>query len=798
MFSLHCLLPLLAVSAASVRGTQTRAATQPGKSVPVPLYSYFNNKSFGTYPGEAAFDPINGSYPATSVALDGSYTSTGTGVVYDFPGYRGPEKLDNVICEGQTITVPTAEYFSASILVSSDVELETVSGNVTYTYSDNTTSLSELRSLPWFAFLTINRGEIIFPYRYTNHSTNWNTSHIFEYTGALESGKSLSSITLPTTTNTTTGRLHIFAISLWKGSSVAVQSIRPTQKWTGNGTQVVELTINNAGTECISGHGLKASISAPGVETIDYGSIKRLCPGDQKTINVGVTGQSNGSATVLIETGHHKAEYRFEDVEIGLTDFTSELDSLAKHESPDWFNDAKYGIFIHWGPYSVPGWGNSSPHESYAEWFWWYSTHHPEADASDFYHYRLRTFGPDWNYDDSFANYTASEFDPKEWVDLFADAGAKYFVLTTKHHDGFANFDTGASTNRSSLYYGPHRDILGELFSAAEKYHPSLRRGTYFSLPEWFNPDFGPYGFAQLDTASSTTWPGILATNPYTNLTEPYTGRVPIDDFITDLMVPQMEALAYNYSTDIMWCDCGAANGTASFAANWWNYARSQENRQVTINSRCGLAHAADFDTPEYTTFSSAQRRKWESNQGMDPYSYGYNRATPSYAYMNASTIITTLIDMVSKNGNLLLDIGPRADGSIHATEVTNLRKAGKWIHAHEEAIFGTNYWFIRTEIEDKGIQFTQTDDAFYIIYLVDPLQDAREHDSDSNLVTLTIDAPIPILHGDKLTTVGINTTAKTTLDWKKTEDDTLKISVPKKVLEDEMYAWVFKVEYCA
>lgn len=256
------------------------------------------------------------------------------------------------------------------MLVASDVELETVSGNITYVYLDNTTSTSELRSLPWFAFLTINRGEIIFPYRYTSNGTNHNTSHIFEYTGALDAGKTLSSIILPSTTNTTTGRLHVFAISLWQGSSVQVQSIRPTQKWVGNGTQVVEVTVNNAGSKCISGQGFNVSISASGVQTVSGGFIRRLCPGDQKRINVGVVGKTNGTATVILDDGLLEQEMSFNNIQLGLADYTSESQSLSLHESPDWFDDAKFGIFIHWGPFSVTGWGNSSPWESYAEWFW--------------------------------------------------------------------------------------------------------------------------------------------------------------------------------------------------------------------------------------------------------------------------------------------------------------------------------------------------------------------------------------------------------------------------------------------
>lgn len=342
-------------------------------STAVSLKPYFNNKAFGSYAGAAAFDALNQSYPNPAiVSISGTYTSTQTGIVYEFPGDTAPLMPDNVICKGQTILVPADRYFSASMLVSSDVELSTVSGNVTYAYADNLTLVSELRSLPWFAFLTINRGEIIFPYRYTANGTNFNTSHIFEYTAALDPSKPLRSITLPVTTNITTGRLHVFSLSLWKAStpSVQVQFVRPTRKWTEMGNQVIEITINNSGWECISAPGLTFSLAMDGVESVEPGHVKRLCPGDQKRIDVGVNGVSNGTATVLMDDGRSVHQQSFSNISVGLTEWTSDLASLSQHESPQWFDDAKFGIFIHWGPYSVPGWGNSTPWESYAEWFW--------------------------------------------------------------------------------------------------------------------------------------------------------------------------------------------------------------------------------------------------------------------------------------------------------------------------------------------------------------------------------------------------------------------------------------------
>ncbi|KAK8058476.1 tissue alpha-l-fucosidase protein [Apiospora phragmitis] len=756
------------------------------------LGSFYNNKAFGTYPGEAAFDALNQSYPSPGFGVP-YYTSKDTEILYSFPGYTGPDRPDNVICSNQTIPVPPGSYFSASFLAAADVDQATVTADVVFTYADNTTSLYELRVLNFYEFLTINRGEIVFPSRFTSNGSNFNTSHIFERTSALSVGKKLVSITLPTTTNATAGRQHIFAISLWQGASLGVQSVRPTQKWleSGSSTQVVEVTVNNAGTECVTGGETVLSLEGPGFRTVTSGRLRRLCPGDQKVVTIGVQGSSDGpvSAEVVIDDVKSQTRVPFEAVSIGLTEWTTDLDNLALHESPDWFNDGKFGIFIHWGPYSVTGWGNSSPYESYAEWFWWYSTHHPEADKSDFYDYRLRTYGPDWVYDDTFPDFNASKFDPKMWVDLFAEAGAKYFVFTSKHHDGFALFDSGAVSNRTSLHYGPKRDLLGELFEAAKTYQPALKRGTYFSLPEWFNPAWEKYGLTQFDRASSTSWTGGLATNPYTGAKEPYTGYVPVDDFVADLMLPQMETLAYTYGTDIMWCDTGAANATADFAARWWNATRAQAARWPSTRGAAWRRRPTST-RPSTRPFRARSGASGSPTRGWTPYSYGYNRATPDAAVMNASTIVRILVDMVAKNGNLLLDIGPRADGSLVQAEVDNLREAGRWIHAHGEAIFNTTYWFVQSEIGGEGpaVRFTQTESAFYILFLERPPVSEG---------VVKVPAPVPILRGDQVSFLAV--AGGDSLPWSVAgdgSDSVLSIRVEENLLDSEEFCWVFKVAY--
>ncbi|KAL3418009.1 glycoside hydrolase family 29 protein [Phlyctema vagabunda] len=749
-------------------------------SVHVPLDAYFNNAGFAMDAGEASFDKLNQSLPARNLPSGGFYNSTKTGISFLFPGYQGKNVSDNVIMANQTIEVAEANYFSVHMLVAADSAA--TAANVTFNYADGSSSLSEVRTEPFFSFLTIYKGEITMPSYFTNNGTNYNTTNIFEWIGSLDHSKNLTSITFPDTTNLTSGsRLHVFAASLWQDSGIHLQYLRPTQKTLGNKVQTVEVVINNAGPEWVKGDGVEVTIEGEGIETVEPGFIKRLAPGDQKKINVGVLGCGNITAKVILAGVDSQTNFTVDDVEFGLEEWTEELSSLTKHESPAWFDNAKFGIFIHWGPYAVPGWGNSTPYEVYAEWYWWYGHHRAADTKANVWQYHLDTYGPDVVYDDFFENFTASAFDAKEWVDLFADAGAQYFVFTTKHHDGFAMFDTKETTNRNSLQYGPKRDVLKELFDAAKTYQPQLHRGTYFSLPEWYNPDYAPYGFAQFPGNTSTTWPGILANNPYTGEVEPYTGRTNISDFITDLMVPQMEMLAYEYETEIMWCDCGAANGSAQFASEWFNRA-SASGREVTMNSRCGIPEGSDFDTPEYATFSSVSERKWESNQGMDPYSYGYNRATAPESYMNASTVVNYLVDMVSKNGNFLLDIGPKADGTIEPMEVAHLKDAGVWIKANAEAVFNTTYWFVTPESGD--VRFTQTQDAFYILSLVKPNG------------TLVVDSPVPILEGDTISMIGAGN--GTLLDWSANEAGGISIVVPSGLADAIQYCWAMKVNYLA
>ena len=246
-----------------------------------------------------------------------------------------------------------------------------------------------------------------------------------------------------------------------------------------------------------------------------------------------------------------------------------------------------------------------------------------------------------------------------------------------------------------------------------------------------------------------------------------------------------MNILAYEYGTDIMWCDITTPTSRLSskFASEWINKEYAN-NRQVTINSRCGTI-VGDFDTSaEYAGDIPLSTRHFEATRGLDPHSFAYNAATPDSAYLNASGIVTTLIDTVAKNGNLLLDIGPKGDGSIPEIMKRYLREAGEWIKAHEESIFSTKYW--PSHGPGKGdFRYTTTDDAFYIHLLRRP---------DENKAMVVPD-PVPYMDGDKVTVVG-GSMHGAVVDAMIDDDDKLVLNVSEEVAATDRFAWTFKIGY--
>lgn len=532
-----------------------------------------------------------------------------------------------------------------------------------------------------------------------------------------------------------------------------------------SGAQSVEATVVNAGTLAVlAGDRVSVGVDVPGARTVEPAHLTRLDPGEQARVRVGIrnrVGTAPGTArpgTVTVTGRGQQVTSASRELTLGVPDYQPTENSLAGHEAPYWFHRAKFGIFIHWGVYSVPAW--SPVGKQYAEWYW----NHLQSPDNAVYAYHRDTYGENFAYDDFIPMFTARKFDPRAWVELFRDAGAQYHVLTSKHHEGFALWDTKVS-DRNAVKMGPKRDLIRELFDASKKFTPELHRGLYFSMPEWFNPD--------------NPWMGHAPRNPYTLEPLPYTGYTSGKDYVKDYQAPQMLELIHGYDPSLIWCDIGGVNDSLHVLAEYFNHGKNRPKPyEVTVNNRSGIGFH-DFTTPEYTTYENTVVAKWESSRGLDPFSYGYNKATPDAAYMTAEEVVQSLVDIVSKNGNFLLDIGPRADGTIPEIMQTRLRETGRWLKTNGEAIYDTTYWSRMAQL-GEDLRFTvRQNEAFYIHSLTAP--GAR----------LTVEAPVPIRGGDKVTMLGHDRP----LTWT-VSGGSLVIDVPEAARKAGQYVWVFKVEW--
>ncbi|KAK7032171.1 hypothetical protein VNI00_013345 [Paramarasmius palmivorus] len=742
--------------------------------------------------GSASFDTQGGSF-------DSQFLPTGTwvhdAISYNLPAVWGSEN-DNLISNSQLLTLDEPAFVhELHLLFAGDAGNGDFTAQVSLNLEDETSQVIDLLARDWWSFPLLNTGAIRTPYHFIDNGSgkNFNLSQIFQWSTSVLSEQKVTGITLPAASSDR--RLHFWAVAISPSTSpdssgppLAIRRARFTNRWETVGdtrAQVVEVTVANLlpSNAISANNSLNAKhtveISGFGIQTLTPGVINRLVPGDQVRVDVLVSGaQSDTNATVELKDASGQS--------LGTSDgwpatalieqWTSDTDVLSEHETPTWWNNAKYGIFIHWGVYSAPAWG---PPNAYAEWYDY--DYHNRGSAS--WQHHLDTYGPNVIYDDFIANFTASKFNASEWVNLFDDAGARYFVFVTKHHDGYALFDTGDSTHRSSVHLNPQRDFLSELFETSAREKPNLHRGTYYSLPEWFNPDFGPYGFG--------AWPGHLAVNPYNDTSrpgpEPYTGKLNISDYLDDIQLAHMLDLAKKYNTEIMWCDIGGPNRTPEFAAQYYNDAFEKGN-QVTINNRCGAV--PDFDTPEYSSFSTIQTRSWESNAGMDPFSYGFNSATDASQYKNGTTIIRTLVDIVSKNGNFLLDVGPTAEGEIIAAMADNLRDAGSWLRYSGECVYDTSFWFEGSQ--DIGVadgfepaRFTTTPDTFCIV--------AFDQPSSNRLV---VNKRLPVLEGDEIVLLTPNGASESLLWSVDANSGALTIDLSSVNVGDVRFAWAFQVRY--
>ncbi|KAF8177465.1 glycoside hydrolase family 29 protein [Mycena galopus ATCC 62051] len=806
----YCLAALL--SSLSIISAATAASASPYPFVSLPLSALFDNQA-ASADGSADFDGQGSSF-------DSQYLPPGPwtydGITYDFPTTWGTGN-DNAIANGQVLQLETPTYVHELHMVySGDASgsAHEFVANFMLNFADNSTQQLQLYAKNWWRWPILNWGVIRTPYSFIANGTgkNFNSSQIYQWSTGIPSEQPLVSITLPPVN--TAHRLHLFAMAVSPSAPIApivdeatnatnanaspalaIRRARFTTRWdTVNGVraQAVQVALDNmlpsAAFATSSNAGSTAlSITSPHtieltgsrLTTLARGVVNRLVPGDQARVDVFVANNAaeNETATVVVRNSQGQIVLSSDGWAVAplVETWTAEKEVLERHETPTWWNGAKFGIFIHWSVFSVPAWG---PPNQYAEWYNWYLHNPPNASSPTWVHH-LDTYGPNVSYDDFIANFTASTFNASSWVSLFEGAGARYFVLVTKHHDGFSLFDTGNTTHRSSVYLGPKRDLVAELLDTAKTQAPNLHRGTYYSLPEWFNPNYAQYGFGQ--------WPGGAALNPFnTSEIQPYAGALPLEDYIDDLQFPHMLDLATKYDTEIMWCDIGGPNRTLDFAAQFYNHAQAQ-GRQVTMNNRCG--NVPDFETPEYATFGSIEPTSWESSEGMDPFSYGLNTATNASQYKNGTTIVQTLVDIVAKNGNFLLDIGPTAEGVVIEPMVEGLLETGAWLNYSGTCVYDTNYWFPGAQDANPpanapAVRFTSTPTTFCIVAFGPPPNGQ-----------LVVNKRVPLLPGDTLRL--LTPSGGVEVPWViNSSTGQFVVNVTEGDLADGQFAWAFEAEY--
>ena len=473
-------------------------------------------------------------------------------------------------------------------------------------------------------------------------------------------------------------------------------------------------------------------------------------------------------------------------------------ESLQSHPLPQWYGDAKFGIFIHWGVYSVPAYHEwyvalMSPKCSYGRNLGTPPYTAAQADLSDsVFHaniqeeanqYHRDNYGVNFAYDEFIPMFKAEQFDPAAWAALFKQAGARYVVLTAKHGDEFALWPT-KYTKRNAMEMGPHRDLVGNL--TKEVRSQGMKMGLYHNTT---------YSF--------------------------WDERYPDNEWVK-YMNNSIKELVDLYHPDILWGDVpvGPARDEHGkpLGAEHWNskeviayfYNHSGNPDEVVTNERWGLemsdsidentektiskslwarfanrwnvddgAFLGDFQTPERRNITEIFHQPWETCDAIDPTSWGYNRRLPDDKYMSVNEIVDYLADIVSKGGNLLINIGPKADGTIPEVMQQRLQGVGSWLELNGEAIYGTTPWSVygegptENEIGSWGkqvgeygfkvgdVRFTRKGNVLYVILLEWP----------GDTVTLKSLKGVQI---NKLTLLGSHENVR----WKQTNDG-VHVSLP-------------------
>lgn len=438
-------------------------------------------------------------------------------------------------------------------------------------------------------------------------------------------------------------------------------------------------------------------------------------------------------------------------------------EDLTTRTLPDWYADAKLGIMIHWGPFTIPAWAERTldpeviftdptdpnyflsakgveaflNHNPYSEWYW----NSMSIEGSATWQHHRDTFGADFAYQD-FAPLFAAQLGnwrPAEWAEAFAGAGARYVVLVTKHHDGYTLWPSDVPHPERGTAWQTPRDVVGELSDAVRA--ECVRMGVYYS--------------------GGVDW--TFAAPPFATVFDAI-GLTPQTPAYASYAEAHWRELIERYHPSVLWNDIGNPGLIAAEDLFRDYYAAVPAG---VVNDRWISADAdpyQDYRTSEFMVEADISADKWEAVRGMSR-GFGFNQNELESDYGPPEKFVHLLIDVVAKNGNLLLNVGPRADGSIPEPQLRILAGLGEWLAANGEAIYGTRPWQRFAASTDAGVavRFTATParDRVYAILLGTP--------PAGNLTIADFDTPVSAV---RLVSTG------QPLDWALT-DDGLRVGIP-------------------